>query len=93
MISSLPPHHWDTKRQTLYLLVAPAPQTLNARFAAYVRGKGFVLVTKFHSKVCVIAFPYKTCDVRLPVWHGHFTADIAELVWVILALSIHRESQ
>jgi hypothetical protein len=89
MISSLSPHHWDAKWQTLHLLVAPAPQTFDARFATYVWSKGFVLVAKFHSKVSVIAFFHKTCDVILPVCHSHFTTYIAEPVWVIFALSVH----
>ena len=93
MISSLSPHHWNTKRQTLNLLESPASQIFNTRFAAFMRGEGFVLVTKLHSKICVITFPHKMCDVRLSVWQSHFATDIAELIRVILALSIHRETQ
>jgi hypothetical protein len=89
MISSFSPHHWDPKWQTVNLLVAPAPQTFDARFAAYVWSKGFVLVAKFHSKVSVVAFFHKTCDITLPVRQSHVTTYITELIWVIYALSVH----
>ena len=92
MIFSLSPCHWDSKWQTFNLLVHPPPKAFDARFAAYVWSKCFVLVTKFHSKVGVITFFHKTCDIALPVCHSHFTTYVTKLIWVISALSIHDQA-
>lgn len=47
-------------------------------FPAYMRGKGFFLVSKCHSKVCVITFPHKRMilDRRLAIVTSSYVKHI-----------------
>ena len=80
MISGLSPYHGYSKLYTGLLTFAPLTQTFSAWLAHHMRGPSFVLVTKFHTKIGMISFLYKSCDWIPTRNECVFTANIAEYV-------------
>ena len=76
------PYHWNTKWKVLNFSFTPSMQVFHTSFAANVRYKGLILIPQFHSKISMVTFFNKRCDLGFTVRKSNFATNAAKPVGV-----------
>jgi hypothetical protein len=86
VIGMHPPNHGHSKRHTTSFSIHPRIEFGRTRSAAHVWCSFFVPVPYLTAEIQVICLFYTWSNQILPWGKCHFSANIAEVIWVIYAL-------